>query len=195
MTFELPELPFDNDALEPYISKKTVELHHGKHQRSYISNLNRLIYGTKYMNLDLETLIKVSDGQIYNNAAQVWNHNFYFEGLKPGNNKAVTGMFADGLKESFGSLTFLKSSFNKAEELLFGVGWVWLVLNSEGTMEIIQNNNAGNPLRAGYTPLLACDMWEHAYYLDYYNHRTKYVDSFWKLVNWDVIEERYKCAL
>lgn len=192
MTFELPELPFAIDALEPYISKKTIELHHEKLERTYMSNLFKLIPGTKYMNLDLETIIKVSDGPIFNNAVQVWNHNFYFEGLKPGGNKVRKGPFLDSLKASFGSLTFLKKSFNKAEELLLGAGWIWLVLNSKGKMEIISHNNAGNPLREGYFPLLACDMSEHAYYLDYYNQRTKYLEAFWKLVNWEIIEERYK---
>lgn len=195
MIFELPELPFEIDALEPYISKKTMQLHHDKHHRTYYSNLNKLILGTTYMNLDIETIIKLSDGPVYNNAAQAWNHNFYFEGIKPGNNRTLKGKFSEDLKNSFGSISFLKNSFTKAEGSLFGAGWVWLVLNSEGMMEILQQSNAGNPLRTGFIPLLVCDMWEHAYYLDYQNCRTKYLDAFWNLINWEVIEERYKCAI
>jgi Fe-Mn family superoxide dismutase len=195
MIFELPELPFETDALEPFISKKTIELHHAKHHRTYISNLNKLIVGTKYMNMDIETIIKLSDGPVYNNAAQVWNHSFYFEGIKPGNKKVLKGKFSEDLKHSFGSMSFLKNSFAKAEDSLFGVGWVWLILNADGIMEIIQQSNAGNPLRAGFIPLMACDMWEHAYYLDYQNSRTKYLEAFWNLINWEVIEERYKNAL
>lgn len=195
MIFELPELPFEPDALEPYISKKTIELHHEKHHRTYISDLNILIPGTKFTNLDLETIIKLSDGPVYNNAAQAWNHSFYFEGIKPGKNKALKGKFSEDLKQSFGSISFFKSSFIKAEGSLFGAGWIWLVLNSDGLMEVIQQSNAGNPLRVGFIPLMACDMWEHAYYLDYLNCRSKYFDAFWNLINWEVIEERYNNAL
>ena len=161
----------------------------------YVSNLNKLLNGTKYMNLDLETIIKVSDGSIFNNASQVWNHNFYFGGLKPGNNKALKGPFSDGLKASFGSFSFLKNSFTKAAGSLFGAGWIWLVLNQNGLLEIVPKSNAGNPMRIGVIPIMVCDMWEHAYYLDYQNNHAAYLEAFWKLINWDVIEERYKCAL
>ena len=195
MTFELTELPFTTDALEPYISKKTVELHYEKYLRTYVSNLNKLIPGTKYINLDLETLIKVADGPVYNYAAQVWNHNFYFGGLKPGTSNTFKGSLSECLKASFGSLTFLKNSFIKTAGSLFGSGWIWLVLRQDGLMEVVPKSNAGNPLRTGVTPIMACDMWEHAYYLDYQNNHADYIEAFWKLVNWEVIEERYKCAL
>ena len=195
MTFELTGLPFATDGLEPYISKKTVEFHYEKHLRTYVSNLNKLIPGTKYINLDLETLIKVADGQVYNNAAQVWNHNFYFGGLKPGNGNIFKGSLSEGLKASFGSLTFLKNSFIKTAGSLFGSGWIWLVLRQDGLMEVVPKSNAGNPLRTGVTPIMACDMWEHAYYLDYQDNHADYIEAFWKLVNWEVIEERYICAL
>jgi Fe-Mn family superoxide dismutase len=195
MLFELPQLPFAIDALEPYISKKTIELHHGKHQRAYISNLNKLLTGTKYVHLDLETIIKVSDGPIFNNASQVWNHNFYFGGLKPGISNVLKGDFVDVIKSSFGSISFFKSSFIKASGSLFGAGWIWLVLNQDGLLEIVPKSNAGNPMRTGAIPIMVCDMWEHAYYLDYPDNHTDYVEAFWKLINWEVIKERYKCAL
>src|SRR5665647_1649887 len=138
MRFELPELPFELNALEPYISKKTLELHHGKHHHDYLANLNKLIQETKFKDLNLETIIKVADGPIFNNAAQVWNHTFYFECLKPGNQNSIKDSFEEVIKNSFGSVSFFKSSFTESVSSLFGVGWVWLVLNQNGVMEIIQ---------------------------------------------------------
>jgi Fe-Mn family superoxide dismutase len=190
MKFELSELPYDLNALEPYISRMNLELHHEKHNQTYITNLNSRINGTKFKNLDLETIIKVADGPVFNDAAQVWNHIFYFEGLKPGNN-TLKGPFADVIKRNFGSVSFFKNSFIKAALSLFGAGWVWLVLNPKGLMEIIQKSNAGNPLRIGLIPLLTCDLWEHAYYLDYQDKRKDYLEAFWKLINWEMIEKRY----
>jgi Fe-Mn family superoxide dismutase len=195
MTFELPELPFAIDALEPYISKKTIELHHEKHHKAYVSNLNKLLTGTKYINMDLETIIKVSDGPVFNNASQVWNHNFYFGGLNSGTNQAVKGSLLDCLKASFGSISFLKNSFIKTAGSLFGAGWVWLVLKKDGLLEVVPKSNAGNPMRTGEIPIMVCDMWEHAYYLDYPGDHAEYIEAFWKLINWEVIEERFKCAL
>ena len=191
MRFELPDLPFELNALEPYISKRTLEFHHGKHYRSYLANLNKLFRGTKFKDLDLETIIKVADGPIFNNAAQVWNHTFYFECLKPGNSISIKDSFEEVIKNNFGSVSFFKSTFTEAVSSLFGVGWVWLVLNQNGSMEIIQKFNAGNPLRIGLIPLMTCDVWEHAYYLDYQNRLGDYADAFWELINWDIIEKRY----
>ena len=191
MRFELPELPFELNALEPYISKKTLELHHGKHHHDYLANLNKLIQETKFKDLNLETIIKVADGPIFNNAAQVWNHTFYFECLKPGNQNSIKDSFEEVIKSNFGSVSFFKSTFTEAVSSLFGVGWVWLVLNQNGSMEIIQKFNAGNPLRVGLIPILTCDVWEHAYYLDYQNRLRDYADAFWKLINWEIVEKRY----
>jgi superoxide dismutase, Fe-Mn family len=195
MKFELPQLPFKKNALEPYISEKTIEFHHEKHNKTYVTSLNSLIKDTKFKNLDLETIIKVSDGQVFNNAAQIWNHAFYFEGIMPAHNNILKGPFAGVIKNNFGSVSFFKSSFAKAGVSLFGAGWVWLVLNQAGSLEIIQKSNAGNPLRIGLIPLLACDVWEHAYYLDYKNKRDEYLNVFCKLINWELIEKRYNEAL
>ena len=195
MRFELPELPFELNALEPYISKKTLEFHHGKHHNDYLANLNKLVQGTKFKDLNLETIIKVADGPIFNNAAQAWNHTFYFECLKPGNRSSIKDSFEEVIKNSFGSVSFFKSSFTESVSSLFGVGWVWLVLNQNGSMEIIQKFNAGNPLRVGLIPLMTCDVWEHAYYLDYQNRLGEYASAFWELINWDIVEKRYIDAI
>lgn len=195
MKFELPRLPYEIHALKPYISAKTLKLHHGKHHKAYITNLNSLIPGTKFKSMDLETIIKVGDGPIYNNAAQIWNHTFYFAALKPGNNNILNDSFTDVINGNFGSVTFFKDTFLKNAVSIFGSGWVWLVWNPGGSMEIIQESNAGNPLRRGLIPLLTCDMWEHAYYLDYHNRRSDYFESFWKLIDWELIEKRYKDAM
>jgi Fe-Mn family superoxide dismutase len=195
MEFELSILPFEMNALEPYISAKTLEYHHGKHHKAYMTNLNTLIQGTRYKNSDLETIIKIADGAVFNYAAQVWNHNFYFDALKPSDNHGMSVPFADIINESFGSVLFLKETFVKSALSLFGSGWVWLVLNPKGTMEIVQKNNAGNPLRIGLIPLLTCDVWEHAYYLDYQHRRSEYIESFWRLINWELVEKRYHDAI
>jgi Fe-Mn family superoxide dismutase len=195
MRFELSELPFGLNALEPFMSGKSLEFHHRIYQNTYLANLNNLIRGTKFKNLDLETIIKVTDGPLFNNASQVWNHTFYFECLRPGGTLGLNGSFAEIIKYSFGSESFFKSSFFEAAESLFGVGWVWLVLNQKGTVEILQKNNAGNPLRIGLIPLMTCDLWEHAYYLDYQNRLCDYIDAFWKLLDWEVVEKRYNIAM
>jgi superoxide dismutase, Fe-Mn family len=195
MKFKLSQLPFETNALEPYISGKTIEFHHGRHHQAYMTNLNSLIQGTKYEDTDLETIIKIADGPIFNNAAQVWNHTFYFEGLKPGTSDTLKSPFADVINDSFGSISFLKETFIKSAVSLFGSGWIWLVLNQKSSIEIIQKCNAGNPLRIGLTPLLTCDVWEHAYYLDYQDRRSDYIESFWKLINWELIEKRYNYAV
>ena len=195
MKFELSQLPFEMNALEPYISEKTLDFHYHKHHQAYITNLNILISGTKFENTDLETIIKVAEGPVFNNAAQSWNHRFYFEGLGPGDQYNLKGSFENVINGSFGSVSFFKATFIKAAVSLFGAGWIWLVLNPNGSMEINQEKNAGNPLRKGLIPLLACDVWEHAYNLDYQNRRSDYVESFWKLINWEQIENRYNDAI
>ncbi len=191
MKFELPKLPYELDALEPMISKRTLEFHYGKHHQTYVTNLNNLIAETRYENSDIETIIKDADGPLFNNAAQVWNHTFYFEELIKNGKPAPQGVFAEALEKSFGNYAGFKDTFAKAAIGLFGSGWVWLVKNQSGTLEIINESNAGNPLRRGLKPLLTCDVWEHAYYLDYQNRRADYINAFWSIINWDVIEKRF----
>jgi len=195
MRIEFLELPYSSNSLEPYLSKKTVDIHFGKHFRSYLSNLNNHIEGTKFVNLDLETIIKVSDGNLFNYASQVWNHIFYFETLKPFGGSSLKGHFAEIIKKNFGSILFFKHSFFKSVESFFGVGWIWLVLNQNGSMEIITKSDAGNPMRNGLVPLLTCDIWEHAYYLDYQDNFSEYIEAFWNLINWEVVEQRYQSAI
>jgi Fe-Mn family superoxide dismutase len=191
MKYALPDLPYDMAELEPHISKKTLEFHHGKHLPVYIRNLNSLIPGTKFEDMDLSTIIKIADGPIFNNASQIWNHIFYFEGLRPGKGKNYKGSIADIINMSFGSFTYFKKNFSEIAGSLFGVGWIWLVLNSKGLLEIIEERNAGNPLRRGLVPIMNCDVWEHAYYLDYQNRWQDYIKAFWNLINWEIVEKRY----
>lgn len=191
MKFELPKLPYELSALNPTISDKTLEFHYGKHHQTYVNNLNNLIPGTKFENADLETIVLGSDGAIFNNAAQVWNHTFYFNQFSPNPAAAPTGELAKAIDATFGSFEKFKEEFTKASIGLFGSGWSWLVKNEAGALEIVQEANAGNPLRSGKKPLLTCDVWEHAYYLDYQNRRPDYVSSFWNIVDWKVISERY----
>ncbi len=195
MDFGLPKLAYEVNDLEPYISRRTLKFHHLKHHQFYINRLYDLVAGTKFENKDIETIIKVTDGPIFNFAAQSWNHTFYFDSLKPVDNQILNNKFRDIIIENFGSIEYLKTMFAKTAVSLFGAGWVWLVLNANGVIEIIRENNAGNPLRRGLTPLLACDLWEHAYYLDYQDRINDYVNAFWELVNWKVIEQRYYDAI
>jgi Fe-Mn family superoxide dismutase len=195
MRLEFSELPYPVNSLEPYISKKTLEIHYGKHYHSYLMSLNSLIQGTKFVNLDLETIVKLADGNVFNYASQVWNHIFYFESLKPYGNDSLKGSFAEIIKKNFGSILFFKHSFFKAVESFFGVGWIWLVLNQNGGMEIVPKSDAGNPMRNGLIPLLTCDIWEHAYYLDYQDNCSEYMEAFWKLINWKIIEQRYRTTI
>ncbi|MCX6256444.1 MAG: superoxide dismutase [Bacteroidia bacterium] len=191
MIFKLSKLPYDMSALEPFISKRTLELHYGKHHQTYVSNLNNLISETKFENADIETIIRESEGSVFNNAAQVWNHTFYFMSLKKDEKFVPQGNFAETISRSFGTFEDFKDTFTKAAASLFGSGWVWLVKNHNGLLEIIQESNAGNPLLKGLKPILTCDVWEHAYYLDYQNRRSEYINAFWKVINWKVIEERF----
>ena len=191
MAFELPILPYGSDALNPFLSQETLEFHHGKHHQAYINNLNGLIQGTDFENADLETMILKAEGGIFNNAAQVWNHTFYFESFAKYGRKIPIGPLAEEITRSYGSFDYFKEQFSKSAATLFGSGWVWLVRKDDGSLEIIQESNAGNPLRKGLKPLLTCDVWEHAYYIDYRNRRPDYVKSFWEIIDWDVINRRY----
>jgi superoxide dismutase, Fe-Mn family len=191
MTFELPKLPYDLDALAPVIDKQTMEFHYGKHHQAYATNLNNLVPGTKFENATLETIIKEADGAIYNNGAQVWNHTFYFLSFKPKGVGEPSGALADAMIKNFGSFTGFKEQFSKAATTLFGSGWAWLVKKSDGTLEIQQESNAGNPLRKGLTPILTCDVWEHAYYLGYQNRRPDYINAYWNIIDWDTVAKRY----
>jgi superoxide dismutase, Fe-Mn family len=195
MSFELADLPYNTNALEPYLSKKTIEYHYSKHLHGYVANLNKLIQGTNYKNLDLETIIKVADGPVFNNASQVWNHIFYFECLRPAGKNSIKGPFADVIKRNFGTIAFFKNAFAKAAGSIFGAGWIWMVLDQNGSIQILPRSNAGNPLRIGFIPLMTCDLWEHAYYLDYQHRYNDYIDAFWKLINWNIVETRYNLAI
>lgn len=187
MEHVLPALPYGLDALAPHISKETLEFHHGKHHQTYVTNLNNLIKGTEFENSSLEDIVKKSTGGIFNNAAQVWNHTFYWQGLKPNGGGAPTGKVADALTATFGSFDKFKEEFSKTAITTFGSGWAWLVKGSDGKLALVSTSNAGTPMTAGQTALLTCDVWEHAYYIDYRNARPKYVESFWSLVNWDFV--------
>ncbi|ROR35029.1 superoxide dismutase [Inmirania thermothiophila] len=186
MEHKLPELPYAMDALAPHISRETLEYHYGKHHATYVANLNKLIAGTEYADMSLEDIVrKAPPGGIFNNAAQVWNHTFYWHSLSPNGGGAPTGAVAEAIDRAFGSFDAFKEQFTQAAVTLFGSGWAWLVRNADGGLEIVQTANAGNPMTEGKTPILTCDVWEHAYYIDYRNARPKYVEAFWNLVNWE----------
>ena len=192
MNFELPVLPYAPNALEPAISERTLGFHHGKHHQTYVDNLNKFVVGTTFENMTLEEIVKnAPDGPIFNNAAQVWNHTFYFESFAHNSRKIPKGGLADAINSSFGSLDSFKEQFNKAAVTLFGAGWVWLVKKDDGTLQIIQESNAGNPLRRGLKPLITCDVWEHAYYIDYRNKRPDYIKAFWEILDWDQVSNRF----
>ena len=189
MIYALPPLPYATDALEPRMSRETIEYHHGKHLQTYIDNLNRLIDGTPYADVPLETLILTATGPLFNNAAQVWNHNFFFNTLTP-KPEPMPLELKDYLIRDFGSVEVFKEKFKKAAVEIFGSGWAWLAQDPEGKLHIIQESNAGNPLRAGYKPLMTIDVWEHAYYIDYRNRRAAFVDNCWELIDWNTVVER-----
>jgi superoxide dismutase, Fe-Mn family len=191
MSFELPKLSYALNALEPNISQKTLEFHYGKHHQAYVNNLNNLVPGTKFEGASLETIVMEADGGIFNNGAQVWNHTFYFESFSPNGGGEPHGQLGEAIKKTFGSFSEFKTNFSKSATTLFGSGWAWLVKKDDGTLEMIQESNAGNPMRKGLKPILTCDVWEHAYYLDYQNRRPDYVESFWKLIDWDIVGKRF----
>ncbi|WP_101690146.1 superoxide dismutase [Dysgonomonas massiliensis] len=191
MKFELPVLPYATNELEPVISKRTIELHHGKHLQTYITNLNNLIQGTKFENADLETIVKESDGAIFNNAGQTLNHNIYFLSFSPKGGGEPTGKLAEAIKAQFGSFEDFKKEFSAAAVSVFGSGWAWLAKDAEGKLSIHKESNAGNPLTKGLTPLLGFDVWEHSYYLDYENRRADHINELWKIIDWNVVGSRY----
>jgi len=185
MVHELPALPYAKNALEPYISAETVEFHYGKHHQTYVTNLNNLIKGTEFENLSLEEIVLKSSGGIFNNAAQVWNHTFYWSSLSPAGGGEPTGALGDKVTTAFGSFAAFKEEFTKAAIGRFGSGWAWLVNKPESGLAIVTTANAETPLTYPCTPLFTCDVWEHAYYIDYRNARPKYLEHFWQLVNWE----------
>ena len=187
---ELPKLPYEINALEPHISQKTLEFHYGKHHAGYVTNLNKLIAGTPFENKSLDEIVKTSQGGMFNNAAQVWNHTFYWNCMTPNPKKAQpTGKLMDAIVRDFGSFDAFKEQFINACVTLFGSGWAWLVADKTGKLSIVQTSNAQTPLTEGLKPLLVCDVWEHAYYLDYQNLRANYVNEFWSLINWEFVEK------
>jgi Fe-Mn family superoxide dismutase len=188
MVHELPPLPFEKNSLAPHISSETLDYHYGKHHQAYVTNLNKLIPGTEFENLELEEIIKKASGGIFNNAAQVWNHTFYWNCLAPNGGREPTGAVGDALTSVFGSFANFKEKFTTAAVTTFGSGWAWLVKDRDGRLDIVSTSNAGTPITENKTPLLTCDVWEHAYYIDYRNARPKYVESFWNLVNWDNVQ-------
>lgn len=191
MAFELPALPYEKDALAPHISAETLEFHHGKHHQTYVTNLNNLVPGTEFEGLSLEEIVVKSLGGIFNNAAQIWNHTFYWNNLAPNAGGEPTGELADAINVTFGSFAKFKEEFTKTAVTTFGAGWAWLVKNPDGSLALVSTSNAGCPLTAGQTPLLTCDVWEHAYYIDFRNARPAYLEAFWALVNWDFAAKNF----
>lgn len=187
MPHELPNLPYAQDALEPTISAETLEYHYGKHHNAYVTNLNNLVVGTEFENASLEDIIQKAEGGIFNNAAQVWNHSFYWNCLSPNGGGAPTGALADAIDSAFGSFEKFKEDFNKSAATNFGSGWTWLIKSESGGVELVNTSNAASPLRDGKTALLTIDVWEHAYYIDYRNARPKYLDAIWNIINWDFV--------
>ena len=192
MTFTLPQLPYPMDALAPHISQETLEYHYGKHHQAYVNNLNKLIPGTEFESMSLEEIIMKAKGGIFNNAAQVWNHTFYWHSLSPNGGGEPTGKLAEAINKYFGSFSAFKEQFTQTAATTFGSGWAWLVQNSAGELKIISTSNAGIPMTEGLTALLTCDVWEHAYYIDYRNLRPDYINAFWSLVNWDFVTSNLK---
>jgi Fe-Mn family superoxide dismutase len=191
MVHELPPLPYAKNALEPHISEETLDYHYGKHHQTYVNNLNNLIPNTEFGNMSLEDIIKKSSGGVFNNAAQVWNHTFYWNCLSPNGGGEPSGTLADAINQKFGSFATFQEEFTKCAVGTFGSGWAWLVKNSDGSLEIMSTANAGTPMTDGKMALLTCDVWEHAYYIDYRNARPKYVEAFWNLVNWNFATQQY----
>ena len=189
--YELIQLPYEANALEPVISKETLGFHHGKHLQAYVNNLNGLIEGTKYEEMPLEEIVKTADGGVFNNAGQILNHNLYFTQFRaPKADNMPTGVIAQWIDQQFGSFEAFKEEFTKKGATLFGSGWVWLSVDKEGKLVITQETNAGNPMQKGLRPLLTFDVWEHAYYIDYQNRRPDHLNALWQIINWDVVNER-----
>ena len=191
MAHTLPALPYAMDALAPIISKETLEFHYGKHHQTYVTNLNNLIPGTEFESASLEEIVKKSSGGVFNNAAQIWNHTFYWNSMAPNAGGEPTGKLADAIKAKWGSVAAFKEAFNKSAAGNFGSGWTWLVKKPDGTVDIVNTSNAATPLTTADVPLLTCDVWEHAYYIDFRNARPKYLESFWSLVNWSFAAKNF----
>jgi len=189
MEHTLPPLPYAKDALQPTMSAETLEYHYGKHHQAYVTNLNNLIKGTEYENMPLEEIIKKSQGGVFNNSAQVWNHTFFWNCMTPNGGGAPTGPVADAINAKWGSFDKFKEEFQKSAVSNFGSGWTWLVKKPDGTVDIVNTSNAGTPLTTENKALLTVDVWEHAYYIDYRNARPKFVESWWNLVNWDFVNQ------
>ena len=192
MAIELPALPYDRTALEPHISGETIDFHYGKHHQAYVTNLNKMIEGTEFADMSLEDIIRKSQGGMFNNAAQVWNHTFYWNCLSPNGGGEPTGKLADAINAAFGDFAKFKEQFSDTAVKTFGSGWGWLVQRADGSLALASTPNAATPLTGEDTPLLTCDVWEHAYYIDYRNARPKYLDAFWNLVNWDFVAGNMK---
>ena len=191
MTHKMPELPYAKDALEPHISTETIEYHYGKHLQAYVDNLNKLIPGTEYEDVSLEEIIRRAEGPIFNNGAQVWNHTFYFNTFSPKPQEKPEGKLLDALEKKYGSFDNFKAEFEKKATGLFGSGWTWLVKDASGALDIVNESNAGNPIRNGRTPLMVMDVWEHAYYIDYRNRRADSVKATWHVIDWKKVGERF----
>ncbi len=192
MEHKLPDLPYAHDALEPHISRETLEYHHDKHHAAYVKNLNNLIKGTEFAELPLEAIItRAPAGGIFNNAAQVFNHTFYFAGLEPGGGDEPKGAVKTAIEAKWGDVGTFREVFTKCAVGTFGSGWAWLVKKADGTLDLVSTSNAGTPLSAGDKPLLCCDVWEHAYYVDTRNARPKYLENWWRVVNWSFVEKNF----
>jgi superoxide dismutase, Fe-Mn family len=191
MEHKLPPLPYAMDALQPHISKETLEFHYGKHHQAYVTNLNNLIKGTEFENASLEDITRKASGGMFNNAAQVWNHSFYWNCLSPKGGGAPAGALAAAIDKKWGSFAAFKEAFSKSAVGNFGSGWTWLVRKADGSVDIVNTSNAATPLTGADKALMTCDVWEHAYYIDYRNARPKYVESFWNLVNWDFVAKNF----
>ncbi|MFO0460643.1 MAG: superoxide dismutase [Fe] [Burkholderiales bacterium] len=191
MEHTLPPLPYAIDALQPHISKETLEFHHGKHHNAYVTNLNNLIKGTEFENLSLVDIVKKSSGGVFNNAAQIWNHTFYWNSLKPNGGGEPTGALADAIAKKWGSFAAFKEAFTKSAIGNFGSSWTWLVMKADGSLDIVNTSNAATPITGADVPLLTCDLWEHAYYIDYRNRRPDYLGGWWSLVNWDFAAKNF----
>ena len=190
MSFSLPQLPYEMDALSPHISKETLEYHYGKHHNTYVVNLNKLVENTEYATMSLEEVIKNASGAIFNNAAQHWNHSFYWDCLSPNGGGEPSGPLADAIQKAFGSFAAFKEQFTQTSIGTFGSGWGWLVQDAQGQLKLVSTSNAGTPMTSGLQALLTCDVWEHAYYIDYRNARPNYMNAFWNVVNWDFVSSQ-----
>ncbi|SDV49421.1 superoxide dismutase [Chitinasiproducens palmae] len=191
MEHQLPPLPYAKDALQPHMSQETLEFHYGKHHQTYVTNLNKMIAGTEFADLSLEEIVRKSSGGVFNNAAQVWNHTFFWHCLSPNGGGAPTGELAQAIDAKWGSYDKFKEAFAAAAIATFGSGWAWLVRKSDGSLDIVSTSNAQTPLTTDAKPLLTVDVWEHAYYIDYRNARPKFLEAFWNIVNWDFAAKNF----